>query len=752
MVHSGDKMINNKLLNVEELSTKIINLVKSEYETKTVLNKDIDSYINNGWEEIKTKWKNSTRVRKLKLHGSAFENRVWALMAKMGFEKINDENFKIEYAPGLTKQIDVLAADKEAVLIIECKSTEERRRESYIKDINELIGLKEPLRESVKNIFDSKAKVAFIFATNNAIVSDSDKLRIKTASENDNVFHFNQDTIEYYEQLTDLLGSAAKYQLFGHLFHGQKIKELDIKVSAIKGKVSAGYDFYSFCIDPKELLKLSYILHRTETSPATTDTYQRLVKKNRLKKIGKYIDNNGYFPNSIIVNIETKKIKFDTSAKANYGTLYLPQVYKSIFIIDGQHRLYGYTQSKKDSHQTIPVVAFHNLDIEEQTKIFVDINNNQKSVPANLLQSIMADLQWDSKDDKVAISALKTKIFVELNSMDDSSFYKRIVLSQEKKTPQRCLTLKSLRDWGFKKVSYFGEFKGNKLFKPGYLTEINHKSTLQKSIVFFNICFNKIESNLFEQWDVGSGEGGFVSMNIGISAFLRVFNDIIEYLIRCNKLNPNNLSGSDLANEVIPYLNPVINFIKGLPLDKLSKLRSYFGGGATDKVLKEFQNAIYLEYNDFQPEGLEQWIKESTGMFNLPSKAIGDRIQLMIREHVFSILKNEFGEKNWWYFGIPKEIQKYCADQEIDHNHTEPAENYLLSLHYQKIIKDNKMILLNYYTKPGDERISVEKKLAWFTKFNSIRNKFSHPERYKVTEDEFNFLNALEEWLKIKIT
>ena len=427
--------------------------------------------------------------------------------------------------------------------------------------------------------------------------------------------------------------------------------------------------------------------------------------------------------------------------------MYLPQVYKSIFIIDGQHRLYGYTKSKKDSHHTIPVVAFHNLDIEEQTKIFIDINNNQKSVPANLLQSIMADLQWDSKDDKVAISALKTKIFVELNSDDDSPFYKRIVLSQEKKTPKRCLTLKSLRDWGFKKVSYFGEFKGNVLFKPGYLTELEHKKTLSKAIVFFKTCFKKIEMNLYEQWEAGSGEGGFVSMNIGVSAFIRVFNDIIDYLIVNENINPSNLDGLSLANKVIPYFNPVITFIKDIPIDKLNKLRSYFGGGATDKVLKEFQNAINKEFDNFKPEGLEQWIKESTGMFNLPSKKLGDEIQLLIMEHVFSILKKEYGEKNWWYYGIPKEIQKYCADKEIDENHKEPAENYLLTLHYQKIIKDNKNILLKFYTKPGEERISVDKKLGWFVKFNTIRNKFSHPEREKVTEEEFNFLQELYEWL-----
>ena len=96
-----------------------------------------------------------------------------------------------------------------------------RYKVSYLKDINELIGLKDKLRASIQKLFGYKSKVAFIFATNNAILNEKDKLRIKTAAENDNIFHFNQDTIEYYEQLSNLLGPGAKYQLFGHLQYRQ---------------------------------------------------------------------------------------------------------------------------------------------------------------------------------------------------------------------------------------------------------------------------------------------------------------------------------------------------------------------------------------------------------------------------------------------------------------------------------------------------------------------------------------------------
>lgn len=42
-------------------------------------------------------------------------------------------------------------------------------------------------------------------------------------------------------------------------------------------------------------------------------TYQRIIKKQRLKEIRKFIDNKGFFPNSLIISIDTngKKLRFD---------------------------------------------------------------------------------------------------------------------------------------------------------------------------------------------------------------------------------------------------------------------------------------------------------------------------------------------------------------------------------------------------------------------------------------------------------
>ena len=168
------------------------------------------------------------------------------------------------------------------------------------------------------------------------------------------------------------------------------------------------------------------------------------------------------------------------------GILHLPQLYKSAFIIDGQHRLYGYSLNDSESNHTIPVVAFENLPSDEQTRIFVDINSTQKSVPANILHSIKADFDWASSNERLALSALKTRLFINMNDDESSPFYKRIVISEEGKSEKRCLTLQTLKSWGLSNVNFFGKLKGDRIISTGYLTDIDYQSTYDKAYKFFN--------------------------------------------------------------------------------------------------------------------------------------------------------------------------------------------------------------------------------------------------------------------------
>ena len=57
-------------------------------------------------------------------------------------------------------------------------------------------------------------------------------------------------------------------------------------------------------------------------------------------------------------------------------------------------------------------------------------------------------------------------------------------------------------------------------------------------------------------------------------------------------------------------------------------------------------------------------------------------------------------------------------------------------------------MLGNYFTPPDQISGNKKKKLEWPTKFNSIRQKYSHPQRENSSEEEYTFLLETKDWLE----
>ena len=735
---------------------------RSEYDYLGIKKSEIQEFIDAGWEIQKTN-KNTYRIKRLKKQDIWFEDRVWCLFAKMGFLQMNaDRQFRLGYTsdpkiPG--KQIDVFAVDEETIFIIECKSSEKRTSTSFQKDINEINGIRENIVKNLKKSFKGKLKIVWLFCTENIVLSENDKGRLLEHR----IFHLNQDDIRYYEQLIENLGISAKYQLFARIFANQEIPEIKNRVPAIKGSMG-GYTYYSFSIEPNTLLKLSYILHRVNTSDDTLNTYQRMVKKKRIKEIDEFLNGeNNFFPNAIIINIDTKKgnpLNFDFATASEHdsntklGVLHLPKNYKSAFVIDGQHRLFGYGFNEYRFSHTIPVVAFENLPSDKQASLFVEINNRQKSVDANLLKTLDAELKWDSPIADDAIRALKSKLAQVLDEREESPLYNRIKTDEGRGNQIKCITLTYIFDYGLNKTDFFGELSKKSLIRTGplYAGDLASK-TLEKAYDFFKLYFSLIEEKLTDQWELGNAEGGFVARNIGVSSFIVIAWDIVEFLRRERNFVFEKMSAENIYDEVSPYLILIIYFIDNLSSDDLRNMSRQWGSTGVTKVRREFQRVIHEKYPNFQPEGLMQYIKESSGIFNEETRDNIFTAQEAIKDYIFAALKQEFGDgsNNWWRLGVPKQIQKDCAVKAIEVDPPEPPENFLLVLDYQKIIKANWKLLGDVFTPPDMKQASKDDRLSWFVSFNSIRNRVMHPERQTVTEEEYLFINNLKKWLLDRI-
>ena len=244
------------------------------------------------------------------------EDRVWSLLYKMGFSHISGkEGSYLILDPKNPKspktQIDVVGLDSEVSVAIECKtSLEPRKNPQFQEQMAKHAIIRQRFANTVNNQFKLAHKRISILAifTWDLILTDNDIERARQ----EKIILFNENDLNYYEQLVLHLGPAAKYQFFADMLPGRKIHGLKIDPPALKTKMGK-YTCYIFSISPEYLLKIAYVSHRVKGKATDIDTYQRMIKKSRLNKIRNYITDKGIFPTNIIISVEKgkKHIRFD---------------------------------------------------------------------------------------------------------------------------------------------------------------------------------------------------------------------------------------------------------------------------------------------------------------------------------------------------------------------------------------------------------------------------------------------------------
>lgn len=724
--------------------------------------------IEEGWEEYKS-YKNDkfVGVRKNKKFDEIFEDRVWCLFAKLGFTYLNkDRYFEMSYDyqnPDITQQIDVFAADDETVIIAECKAAETTKDGVFKKPLEAFHGQMEGLRREAQKRFP-KAKVKFIWATHNYIISPADQAKMQEWG----IVHFSDAVINYYYELVKHLGTCARYQLLGNLFANQEIRNMDDKIPAIQGEMG-GHKYYSFLIEPERLLKIGYVLHRNEANKNMMPTYQRLIKKKRLLDVQKFINNGGYFPNSLIISIDSdgKGLQFDMSgtkvdgAHSRLGVLHLPRRYRSAYIIDGQHRLYGYSDSPYATKNSIPVVAFVDLDRHEQIKLFMDINENQKSVPKTLRVTLNADMLWDSPDYNERRQALRSKIAQMLGEEETSPLMGRVVIGEDEKSPIKCITVEAIQT-ALKRCNFMTQFgKNNSIVKDGTFDVGNNEGTCEILYPFLESCLRYIKDATVEEWERGDSNDGMLTINRGIQAVIRVINDIVNYLVERKEIFPKEQKTEELVKQVAFYLDPLNEYLTHLTQQERKDLRGYFGGGADNRFWRTFQREIAKVRTDFKPDGLREFLENETKIFNSDSLTYLREIEVWIKNTIQKILFDKYGE-NWEIKAIPKSIYKRAKGVADERNYDIIAsgdESNTISIWDCITLKECKEIVTigghwtelfeHLLTRPEEAKISGGKaaRTKWIEQVEILQNKLKMPS-YSVTTKEFDFIRSVYLWIK----
>ncbi len=726
---------------------------KSAVVEEKVSAEKVKSYENNGWEIVREYANGSAKMKKSKSIGDLFENEVWNIFYKMGFKVMNAKNdFKLDYAEGnsTSKQIDVVAIDDEVCLLIECKSTERQDNSTTWKTTLEAInGNFGGFCKEIKKNYPGR-KIKYIFATKNYVIGKADIDRM----ENFKITNFDYETITYYNELVNHLGSAARYQLLGNLFAKTPIKGMNDTVPAIEGKMG-GLTYYTFLIEPERLLKLAYILHRNKANHSMMPTYQRIIKRDRLKNIREFVDKGGYFPNSLIVSIDTenKGIRFDkiTSKTENnlsrIGYLYLPKTYQSLYVIDGQHRLYGYSDSKYATNNSIPVVAFIDMKKEDQVKMFMDINENQKSVSKSLRNTLNIDLLWNSKLYAQRQEALMLDIGQSLGEDCRSPLYGRVVTGENTSNGKRCITLEYIKD-ALKQSNFFNIYKKNKneIVSYGTFDKIDNDKTKMLFYNFLVKCIKLISQHCNEEWE--KGNDGFLSINNMIYAIIKVINDVVNITLQKEgKTIVDNTQ--ELYEKAEELLFCVADTIKELNPDVAKEIKTAKGGAAKKVSWRKLQVEIHNKYSQFTNENLEEYIKENCANNN----PVASDYITRIKNKLIRLFKDKLGnDERWMYKYLPEKLKDELIKQySIENYKRNSTGNEELVNEWDYIsFKEIKQIATyksnwsdfcqNILTKPNIKTNKADV-IKWLTELELANNKISNGQ--SILTSEFNNIENL---------
>jgi len=791
----GNTKLQQKLIGTDQQKVVRRERLKISYETKVsraliqhIAHLSPDEILTEYYGKEYKGWENHQNNKNLdyrkfikyKSKAEQFENKVWCLLQSMGFKFMSkDRTFKLDYGKedGKNKQIDIFACDDEVAIVVECKSNHKKntKNKNYKETIEATNGIREGLIKHIKKITcNNDIKVAFLLATENTKLIDNDKNRAKSPSSN--IQLFSEKDVVYYENLVKHLGRAARYQFMGDLFTGQAIKALDTKVYAIKTTLSTKKPeiiCYSFTIDAERLLKLGYVLHHSRPGDDNI-SYQRLISKNRLKKIREYVDKGGYFPNSIIVNIDKfsdsnfvsikpqKNVNIPSNSRSEIGTLTLPKLYRSLFIIDGQHRVYSYSDNAKAAESAIPVIAFTGMSGDKQLDIFLDINENQKSISANLKITLEADSRWNSPNVQLAAKAVTNRVAIALGVNEKSPLYGKIRIGEEATEALKRITLASLTN-AIIDTNLIGKFDAKKVKRAGYFyygtNEDQWNDALKKCSEFLYHYFNIFKNKCSKEWNRDQKNlGVLLNSPDGISGLILILDDIIDHINKTSTyFNIKNDDLTEFFEECEPYINLIVSRINDMSDSERKSIRKEKGADAPKVVRNTYRRAIKEKFKDFNPANYEEDIAAEKRKLMDQAKRLSEEIEQKLNNDLKEFIRN----KNWGLqntlIKIPEDVIKEANarirsrtyEDKVDENVINVLEN--LDIKSYITILNNKEFedLHQKFVYPlASDSLNKHKKIRWLTNVLTVRNEGDgHPATGYIDRERVNFYEAINKWL-----
>ena len=702
---------------------------KNPFDVVSVLHNQAEQYKQMGFKETKVT-KRKVTLAKEKDTGRQFEDRVWCLFYELGFNALNaDNNLKVqwgEYA-GDTQQLDIVAVNDECIIVVECKAASKSTQRSFKTELYNMEHYMNGVTQALQDIYGKEKRVKFVFATNNfRFEEDSEDLqRMRHAG----IYHLNENAFCYMESLVKSYKSASIYQFMGLMFKEETINDTDIRIPALKGYMG-NQEYFIFSIEPSTLLKVGFVLHRTKVNDSMAPTYQRLLVPSRLKGITKFIDKGGYFPNSIIINFsalhEGLKVKFEELAQTGdsatkLGLLHIPNAYGIAYIIDGQHRLYGYANTDKKSSNTIPVVAFNQMQSEEQLQIFMDINQNQKAVSPSLRLDLEEDLYWNAERLDSRMKALRSSIIKSLTANSNNVLYGKISVGEDTAELAFKPFDTALSKSGLIPKANYSQWVGDTDRCLYNINETNSdkamKDARKRITQYLDGVYSILEKNMDD-----SVQKDFLFSNRATYAIIVLAGSLHAFALSLNGHNAMTPIPEQLE-AVRPYFEHLAKALNSLGNDAKANITGSLGQGADTFYLRSFQNLVNSAYPEYAPEELHIWKETQDLSLQEEGKSHREKIRDYIQTLVFQRLEKLYGPAYEKHIAKTRNI---CEGRAIEKNKFDDSFN-LSQVNWEDYLELNDLweIIDNHFSYPdfsevfsidlsGNGSKSKKAQLSWF--------------------------------------
>ena len=555
-------------------------------------------------------------------------------------------------------QIDAAGGTNKTFFVIECKSTESPGFKSVAGAIKEVIGEQKEIRKGILKRFGSKYKhVEFIIAFNGISFTDND---LEYAREHE-ITLWSESYLEQLSDTTHLIGKYARY----HVLREMGVENLPIRGGNGRTFNIPAYHFrhaqqdaYMFLMRAEDLLDLAYV---SRIEGGLENAFQRLLSRKKLESVAKFIEEAGSFKNNLVVNFgQSRRIRFTSynkpraskhrktarprkrptnNSEVSPGVIHIPKQYASMWLVDGQHRLYGYTRLKKQSldrlNDLLPVIAMHDRDGTHAASTFVEINKNQKPVDSNILWALAGEVE---KGDAVTIS----KAVRDLTENNRSKFRDKIYFPSLSKRPKRNYKLLiSNVAKGIADRKLLGRIRRLTTVSKGRLKE--DEALYYVLHTYFSLLNSVATSSGNTRWNTG-----FFMRNNGFNIMLRVLDEILIY-------QEGKFSRS--ATKTLIQA-PIIGFFdnyKGNGMATLIKRAS------SEAIRGEIAIEIITSINDFVPDFAAKYLRRHEQLPKLSPDKIVERIEKLLRKVVEGRLSKIC--KNWWTERIPQRIRERTEER-----------------------------------------------------------------------------------------